>query len=190
MSRALVPAMIRLCESCATDEPSAPSRVSPNPLTSPRPIRPEARCRSMLAIKRTSRSGSNAQWPLKPADARARTRRVTIWSGTISMTGQVFAREGQAEASARPERGRWIVFSCASRGSVPVLQALAIARRDPAVLDHGVRTRNSRDPRPGPDRRDIPAQSRRDRRGRNAGRVQTTHAGPRRPAARRRRPRA
>ena len=77
ISRALVPAMIRLCESWATDEPSAPSCVRPNPLTSPRPIRPEARCRSILAIKRMSRSGSNAQRPSTRRTLRS-VRRVTI----------------------------------------------------------------------------------------------------------------
>ena len=63
MSAAFVPAMIRLCESCATDDPSAPSLVSPKPLTNPSPIRPDARWRSMLAIRRTSRSGSKHQSP-------------------------------------------------------------------------------------------------------------------------------
>ena len=88
--------MTRLCESCATDEPKAPSCVSPKPLTRPRPIRPEARCRSMLAIKSTSRSGSNAQWP---STRRTRARRVPgdDLVGDDLDHGTCLRREGQAE---------------------------------------------------------------------------------------------
>ena len=109
--------MTRLCESCATDEPKAPSCVSPKPLTSPRPIRPEARCRSMLAIKSTSRSGSNAQKPSTRRTLRD-VRRVMIWSGTISITGHVSAARGRRNA--RSSSGaRWTVFSRSSRGAGP-----------------------------------------------------------------------
>ncbi len=136
MSAAFVPAMIRLCESCATDDPSAPSRVSPKPLTKPRPIRPERLVPLNVRDQHHVALGVECPLSVQPAHAaQAAPGDDLVRNDLDHRTG--FVRDAQPEhrLRERPQSDRVRVIKCPCR---PLLHTSSAARRHAAVLDHRV----------------------------------------------------
>jgi hypothetical protein len=84
MSWSSTPTTTMLCASCENVEARAPER-RPNPRTSPRPIRPVPRWRSITAILARSRSGSATACPSSNVGS-STSDSVRIWSGITPIT--------------------------------------------------------------------------------------------------------